>query len=468
MPIIHGHLVDLGQMRHFGHQRRTQHSKAVVGQFSTQLSRKRTQDRPVFLGLARRKTSAHRKLWAPFGIDEQPLLFRVCSSRQNDISTVRTAIAVATLINNEGTSVDIDLIRAKVVNHLSVFSRHLNAAIRGATCIHRANAASGRVQHQHLAARFFSNLHGARQNRFAVCLLQSALTNDHQIKALRVAQSRAVGAQMRMLVGQIGWHADQRNIRAARPGLAQTRVQHRCLNGRVRADQQHILRRFDIFNAGVAHIARTIASWQARLIRAALDIAALPLDQLLQRESRFDRHQITNQTRKLFALHRCRSRAKRLIPARCTQLAVLADIRTVKPLTAQTIPDKPCFVGNPFLVHAIMIARQHAHDFAPLGIHANGRPKRIHHINGFGLGQFPWTRRERVGFGHQRANRAQINDVALQVAVQRFAKIGGDLTILAAPGLAHLRDACHLGREAHAARARNAARHVGLDQRPQI
>ena len=85
-----------------------------------------------------------------------------------------------------------------------------------------------------------------------------------------------------------------------------------------------------------------------------------------------------------------------------------------------------------------------------------------------GLGQLPRPRREGIGLRGQRADRAEIDDVALQLRGQRLLEIGGDLHVLAAADGAELRHARHLGREADAARALDAAVHRRLDQRAEI
>ena len=115
-----------------------------------------------------------------------------------------------------------------------------------------------------------------------------------------------------------------------------------------------------------------------------------------------------------------------------------------------------------------MVARQDAHHFAALGVDANVRPQRVHHVDGFGLGQFPRPRGEGVGLRCQRADRAKVDDIALKVRIERGVEVGRDLCILAPAGLAHLGDARHLGREAHAAGAGDAARHAGFDQRAKV
>ena len=93
---------------------------------------------------------------------------------------------------------------------------------------------------------------------------------------------------------------------------------------------------------------------------------------------------------------------------------------------------------------------------------------RVHHVDGLGLGELPGPGVEGVGLGGQRADRAEIDDIARQFRGERLLDIGADLHVLAAPGGAELFDARDLGDEADAARAVDTARHVGLDQRAEI
>ncbi len=115
-----------------------------------------------------------------------------------------------------------------------------------------------------------------------------------------------------------------------------------------------------------------------------------------------------------------------------------------------------------------MVARQDPHHFAALGIDPDVRSQGIHHVDRLGLRQFPRPRREGIGLGRQRPDRTEVDDIALQVRIERLVQIGRDFGILAPPCLAHLGDPGHLGREAHAPRARDAARHLRLDKRAKI
>ena len=84
------------------------------------------------------------------------------------------------------------------------------------------------------------------------------------------------------------------------------------------------------------------------------------------------------------------------------------------------------------------------------------------------LRQLPGPRLEAVGLGDERADRAEIDDVAGKLAGQRLFEIGGDLHILAAADRADILDAGDLLHEAHAAGAVDAAGHEGLDHRAHI
>src|SRR3546814_17128734 len=70
---------------------------------------------------------------------------------------------------------------------------------------------------------------------------------------------------------------------------------------------------------------------------------------------------------------------------------------------------------------------------------------------------------ERIGFRRQRADRAQVDDIARQFARDRTFQIGRDLHILAAPDRADIFDARDLLGKADAARARSEERRVGKE-----
>ena len=333
------------------------------------------------------------------------------------------------------------------------------------------------MQYHEFREPSFGHCHGGAENSLTIGLAQCALPNDHDtthaffvgmVHLGQLFQGRAVGAKLDHVIRQIRLRPDPSDTRPFEPCLADTRIQNRCLFPWVRADEQDHLGIVDLFNRGVADIAGAVARWQLGPVRAAFDVAAHAFDHLLEAERRFGGGEITHQSCNLLALHRVRRSRQSFGPACFAQLSILTNVGCVQTLAAQAIPNKARLVGNPFLIHAVMIAREEAHDFTAFGVHANVGAKRIHHVDGFCFGQFPRTGGESVGLRHKRPDRAEVDDVALQVAVERFAQIAGDLSILATACLTHLADAGDFGREADAAGARDAARHVGFNERSKI
>ncbi len=333
------------------------------------------------------------------------------------------------------------------------------------------------MQHHQFGAGCFSQRHCLGQNSFTIGLTQRALPHDHHaISALgvlgerrfRAGQFITSRAEMCIIICQINSFADQANLRTSEPCLADTRIQNRRLIARVGSHQHHKLGAINVFDRCSADIGRAISGRQLRAVRPALNAPTHAFDHLLERKRRFDRRQITHEASNSLTFHRGGGSCKRLPPARLAQLAVLTNVGCIQTLAPQSVPNKARLVGNPFLVHAVMVARQEAHHFAPLRVHTNVRAKRVHHVDGFGLGQLPRTRCKCVGLRYQRTDGAQINDVALHVAFERLTQIAGDLRILATARLAHLANASDLGGEAHATCAGNAAGHMGFNERPKI
>ena len=128
----------------------------------------------------------------------------------------------------------------------------------------------------------------------------------------------------------------------------------------------------------------------------------------------------------------------------------------------------PRLVGNPLLVHFVVPPRQDAHHLASARIDADGGAERIHDVDRLRLDELPGPRRESIRLGSERADRAEIDHVALQLRAHSVFEVGRDLHVLAAADGAELGHAGHFAGKADAARAVDAARHDGLDQRPDI
>ena len=85
-----------------------------------------------------------------------------------------------------------------------------------------------------------------------------------------------------------------------------------------------------------------------------------------------------------------------------------------------------------------------------------------------GLPQLPRSRRERVGFRRQGADRAKIHDIARQLGREGPFDIGAHFHFLAATGCAEFFYAGDFGRETNAAGAVNAPRHDRFHQRAKV
>ncbi len=72
------------------------------------------------------------------------------------------------------------------------------------------------------------------------------------------------------------------------------------------------------------------------------------------------------------------------------------------------------------------------------------------------------------GLAVERAHRTQVDDVARELVIDTALHIGADFHVFAAAGGAHFLDAGDIGAEAYAARAMNAARHVGGHQGTEV
>ena len=97
-------------------------------------------------------------------------------------------------------------------------------------------------------------------------------------------------------------------------------------------------------------------------------------------------------------------------------------------------------VVRPLLVDVLVEPRQRAHHLALARVEADVGADRVHHVDRRDLAQLPGPRLEAVGLGDERADRAEIDDIAGKLAGQRLLEIGGDLHILAAADRADLLD----------------------------
>ena len=190
------------------------------------------------------------------------------------------------------------------------------------------------------------------------------------LPAAEIGQRLRARAEIVVGIGQIGLLADQRDRElAGAPALADARIEHRRFAARIGADDQQRVGLLDAGDGGVEQIARPAPR---RIERRAV----LPASMFFE-PSRVIRSLSANISSTaarspamapmrlgLRGLHLGGDRGEGLRPGRRAQPAVLADIGLVEPLRAQAVDDMAGLVGNPFLVHVLVDARQDAHDFA--------------------------------------------------------------------------------------------------------
>ena len=137
-------------------------------------------------------------------------------------------------------------------------------------------------------------------------------------------------------------------------------------------------------------------------------------------------------------------------------------------LGIEALVGEAVLVRKPALVDGLVLAGQYAHHAVLLDLHGQVGAQPAMRAHRGPAGEFPRARRVAEGLGGERPDGAQIDHVARQLRVHRFADESDDLRVLAAADHAQLHDARDLLPEAHAARAMDAARHVGGDERAQV
>ena len=171
--------------------------------------------------------------------------------------------------------------------------------------------------------------------------------------------------------------------------------------------------------------------------------------------------------RRLQAIGHC---TDRLFPGDRLQCAIAITQQRLRCTVfgIETLMTVPIPVGQPVLVDRIVVLRHDAQHFTTARMQEQVRAKRVVITDRFPRDQFPGTRLEPERLVGQRANRADINDVAAEFGLDRLADVGPDLGVFAAANAAKLTGAGNFTHEAHAARAMDAAGHVGRDQRPDV
>ena len=248
--------------------------------------------------------------------------------------------------------------------------------------------------------------------------------------------------------------------------------EHRHFAAQVRTDDQQRFERIDLRDApaerghggigdvaGEIHLAQTVVHVQRAQARGQLREQCVFLDGA----RRTGEHAET--------LRRCRGksvsrRLQRRRPVGFLPAAIarahhghLQAIRAVDALVAEAVA-----IGDPALVDRFVLARHHAHEpptqHVPVEVGAEAVVRRDQRV----LRHFPRPRAVAERLAVERADRTQVDDVARQLVVDALLDVGADLAVLATVVGAEFLHARDVLPEAHAARAVDAARHVGGDE----
>ena len=196
------------------------------------------------------------------------------------------------------------------------------------------------------------------------------------------------------IIGQVGLWADDTHRQPGRkPVTTNAGIQDRSLNPRIAADNQKGIRIVNTGNSGIEQIAGTRTANLCAILPAIQIPAADFAKQRFQRKHRFCIALVTGNGCDAAGLGLFQSggnRRKGIIPACWCQLAVTpAHIGPVKTLASQAVNRIAGLVGNPFLIDVFIQSRQHPHDLRAARIDTDITAHRVHHIDRFGLCQFP-------------------------------------------------------------------------------
>ena len=124
---------------------------------------------------------------------------------------------------------------------------------------------------------------------------------------------------------------------------------------------------------------------------------------------------------------------KRSLPIHNFPLSTLLEHGTGETLGAvQCFVRKPITVRDPAFVDRFVFKRHHAHDFIVLDLDHQVRTGRVVRADRFAARQLPGTGAVTKRLAGQRAYRADIDHVARELGINRFAQDGGDLRMLTA------------------------------------
>ena len=161
---------------------------------------------------------------------------------------------------------------------------------------------------------------------------------------------------------------------------------------------------------------------------------------------------------------------QRDVPLDRAPLTVLLDHRTVQTLVAvERLVAEAVAIGNPAFVDVFVFQRHNPQHLVGLDLDDQVRTRGVMRADALAPRQLPGTRRIAEGLAGERTDRADVDHVARQFAVDGLTDEGGDLAVLAAVLHAEFHRAGHFLAETNATGAVDAAAHLlHRDQRADV
>ena len=458
----------------------TQGLDAVEGEWLAEDGGGGADDFPI---LARLTGGEHRgpaALHAAFGVQPGGVLLGIGGAGEDDIGAGGGGVTMMALVDDEGVLADargVEAIGTEQPERVHAAAHH------GGEVEATGAGEEAQLQRGHLAAEAVQEVEAVPFRRGVGqrpgmgeqgCAIGAgecgAAEDDHG--AFGAGEEIGVEADLGGGVGQVGRGADIGDFEAGQGGLADAGIDDRGFEPGIAADDEQPIRRLDAGDGGVEEVMGAVGAGNGLALLAAIEVfGAEGGDEGFQGEDRLGIDGVTDNGADAAAgdgLEAGGDFGERLGPGRGHEFAVAANPGAVEPAAFEAVEGEAAAIGQPFLVDRLILAGENAQHFAAAGVDADGGAGGVEHIDAVGLLQLPGAGDEGIGAGGQRADGADIDEVAGEFGAERFFDIGADFHRLAPAGGAEFGHAGHFGGEADAAGALDAARHHRFDERADI
>ena len=265
---------------------------------------------------------------------------------------------------------------------------------------------------------------------------------------------------------------DGQHLGAGIGRLAHAQTQQRRFMARIAAQQQDAVGLLDLGQRHAERLGDRCVR-QIGLRNAVIDIAATQArGQTAQQGALFVAGRRMHQHADIVTTLRTQDvdgLGQRFVPARLAPVAVLAQHRRSHAICClQALMRIAVAIRQPALVDGFVVARHGTQRFAATRVQEQVGAQRIVIADAVAGNQLPGARLEAKYLVGQCTDRADVDDVAGKLALQRLAVVGADLQTLAAIHTAEFIGAADFTRGADAARALDTAGHVAGDQRTEV